>query len=97
LGAQSVHSGFSRRSVKHGRAEPRVQPCIGGNDPLEIHEADWLDWFLSRKRKPKIGDRLQIARQNTNLLAALNRANLVPVTDFLLDGENKQWPRPTRF
>jgi hypothetical protein len=30
----------------------------------------------------KIGDRLQIARQNTNPLAALDCVNLVPVTDF---------------
>jgi hypothetical protein len=30
----------------------------------------------------KIGDRLQIAQQNTNLFGRFNGANLVPVTDF---------------
>jgi hypothetical protein len=30
----------------------------------------------------KIGDRHQIARQNTSLLVILNQRNLEPVTDF---------------
>jgi hypothetical protein len=51
--------------------------------------AQWRARFC-REIRTKIRDRLQIAQQNTNLWAALNRANWVPVTDFRLRQGNSQ-------
>jgi predicted RNase H-like HicB family nuclease len=64
-----------------------VEPSGGMKRRDFIHHLEQNGCYLDREAREKIGDWLQIAQQRHQSLGRFNRANLVPVTDFLpLDG-----------